>query len=411
MKNVYLFMLLIVMIGSGMSCEKNDKGIDLPSEPRVIELSAKAPEIISSSNDFGISLFTQTAINEDGNLMLSPLSANIALTMLLNGSDGDTYEQIKGMLGYPEDLNIEDINLIYQNLVKEFLETDSKVSLAIANAIFYKKGFSFKEVFLNKMDTDFDAHVEGLYFEEPDAVEIINQWASDNTNKRIPKVIDDISNDMVMFLMNALYFKGEWTHEFDKAKTNDKSFILDNGNEIQTSTMEGKIKVMLHYGKDYAAMEIPYGRKNFSMIVVIPEGTLKNFYKNFTPGLWDEITTSLDGQGGWNEVLVNLPKFKFDYEKILNDQLKALGMNDAFAPYVANLSGISDEELFVSFVKQNTFVEVNEEGTEAAAVTTTGIEVVSMPPHFFVNKPFIFAIRERTTNTLLFMGGVTNPKE
>jgi serpin B len=258
------------------------------------------------------------------------------------------------------------------------------------------------------MATDFDATVDGLNFDQPAAVNTINQWASDNTNKRIPKVIDEISPETVMFLMNALYFKGDWSYKFNKANTSDRYFMLDNGTEIQTPTMDGKVKVNLHYGDGFSAMEMPYGRKNFSMVIVMPEGKLKDFYPDFTPQLWDEITTSLSGNN-WTEILVNLPRFKFEYEKVLNDQLKALGMEDAFVPYVADLSGISDEELFVSFVKQNTFVEVNEEGTEAAAVTTIGVDVVSMPPHFFANKPFIFAIRERTTNTLLFMGTVMNP--
>jgi serpin B len=406
MKSIRIFPTLLIVAGITISCQNN--GPKPEPTPKTIDLTPRAAEVITSNNDFGIKLFTSTAAGEDDNMMLSPLSAGVALTMLLNGCDSETYSQIRDMLGYPQNMTIQEINSAYQSLVKQLLEADPKVKLAIANAIFYRSGFSFKAPFLNTMATDFDATVDGLDFDNPAAVNTINQWASDNTNKRIPKVIDRISAETVMFLMNALYFKGDWTYQFDKANTSERYFMLDNGTEIQTPTMDGKVKVNLHYGDGFSAMELPYGRKNFSMVILMPDGKLKDFYPDFTPQLWDEITTSLLG-GNWTEILVNLPKFKFEYEKILNDQLKALGMEDAFVPYVADLSGISDEELFVSFVKQNTFVEVNEEGTEAAAVTTIGIDVVSMPPHFFVNKPFIFAIRERTTNTLMFIGAVTNP--
>jgi serpin B len=163
--------------------------------------------------------------------------------------------------------------------------------------------------------------------------------------------------------------------------------------------------------QDYSALEMPYGRKNFSMVLIVPNNNLSDFYQSFDINTWNEITSTFDQMNSWNETMVQLPKFKFDYEKKLNDQLIAMGMVDAFSPMAADLSGISDADIFVSFVKQNTFVEVNEEGTEAAAVTTIGIELTSVGPYFVVDKPFIFAIRERTTNTLLFIGGVTNPVE
>jgi serpin B len=149
------------------------------------------------------------------------------------------------------------------------------------------------------------------------------------------------------------------------------------------------------------------------MVLIVPEGALNAFYPSFTPESWNQLTSDLDEMADFDKLTVIMPKFKFDYEKYLNDQLQSMGMVDAFNPYKANLSGISDQSIYVDFVKQNTFVEVDEEGTEAAAVTTIGIKLTSMPSQpdqFIIDKSFIFAIRERTTNTLLFIGQVVDPR-
>jgi len=410
MKSLKFFSLALLLSIGFFSCKKSEPAAE--QDPKVITLSQKDKEVIANSNDFGISLFAKTAQTETGNLMLSPLSASAALTMLLNGCNNETYDQLKNTLGYAPNLTIGEINQAYRSLISQLLDADEKVQLSIANAIFYRLGFQFKPAFLNTMATDFESQVSGLDFSAPSALTTINKWASDNTNGKIPKVIDEISPETVMFLMNALYFKGEWTQQFDKANTTLHTFNLEDGNTIQVPTMnEAKVGALRYNGSGYSALEMPYGRKNFSMVLIVPENDLSDFYQSFDVNIWNTITTSFDQMNTWNETMVQLPKFKFDYEKMLNDQLIEMGMVDAFSPQSADLSGISDADIFVSFVKQNTFVEVNEEGTEAAAVTTIGIDLTSAGPSFVVDKPFIFAIRERTTNTLLFIGGVTNPAE
>lgn len=410
MKKFLLFSASFILLASLASCNK-DKNAEPDLTPKPIELTARAHEVISSSNQFGIELFTRTAVDEDGNLMLSPLSASVALTMALNGSGGDTYDQIREMLGYPADLTLTEINQAYKGLVSQLLTVDPKVTLTLANALFYRLGFAVKPPFLNTMASDFDAHVEGLNFELPSAIDVINGWASDNTNGKIPTVIDQITAETVMFLMNALYFKGDWTYQFKVSETQNRPFYLDNGSQISVPTMAGNVMAMRHFGSGFRAIELPYGQTNFSMVVIVPNTTLTDFYPQFTPEVWQEITDGLDGQTQRVKTMVTMPKFEFDYEKMLNDQLQSLGMIDAFLPFGANFSGISDQDIYISFVKQNTFVKVDEKGTEAAAVTTIGFEVVSLPPSFDANKPFIFAIRERTTNTLLFIGSVLNPVE
>lgn len=407
MKSKIILIALIATIFT-FSCSKNNTGPI--TEPADIELTARAKEVIAGSNNFGIELFNRVAQDETKNLMLSPLSASVALTMLLNGCDGETFSQIRQMLGYPTDLTIADINAAYNSLVGQLLTVDPKVTIAMANAIFYRLGFPFKQPFLDTMAKNFDALVKALNFDLPAAVAEINKWASDNTNGRIPKVIEEINPETVMFLMNALYFKGDWTQQFKVSETQNLPFTLNNGTVVSVPTMKGDFSVKAIYDMNYKALELPYGRTNFSMVVIVPTGSLSEFNSAFTPEVWNSITTHFDNlQQGWKN-FVFLPKFEFEYERQLKQQLKDMGMVDAFIPALANLSNLSDEDLFVSFVKQNTFVKVDEKGTEAAAVTTIGVDVVSMPPVFEANKPFVFAIRERTTNTLLFIGQVTDPR-
>ncbi len=405
-----LFFLSVLFMVSGISGCKEDQ-VEPELTPKPIELTVRSGEVISSSNQFGIELFTRTAIEENSNMMLSPLSASVALSMALNGSANETYEQMREMLGYPADMTIEEINEAYKSLVSQLLTVDPKVAITLANALFYRLEFPMKKSFSDVLANDFNAHVEGLDFDLPSAVDVINQWASDNTMGRIPKVIDEISPYAVMFLMNALYFKGDWTYQFKESDTENRPFFTDEGGQLSVPTMAGKINTKVHEGSSYRAIELPYGRKNFSMVVIVPNATLRQFYAEFTPETWQEIVVGLDTKTQESEININLPKFEFSYEKVLNEQLQAMGMIDAFDGFLADFSGITDWEIFISFVKQNTFIKVDEKGTEAAAVTTIGFEVTSLPPGFNINKPFIFAIRERTTNTLLFIGSIVNPLE
>ncbi|MFA5648010.1 MAG: serpin family protein [Bacteroidales bacterium] len=409
MKKIILFAPLLVCLVL-LSCKKDN--ISPNFTPKEITLTAKSARVIANSNAFGIDLFTKTAEKGNENLMLSPLSASTALTMLLNGCEGDTYKQLKATLDYPDDLTMAEVNEAYKSLVGQLLSADPKVKIALANAIFYRNGFEVKTPFLTAMDKEFKSHTQGLDFSSPSALTTINGWASSNTFGKIPKVLNEISSDAVMFLMNALYFKGNWSNQFDKSLTHDSPFYFDNGANANVKTMQGEVGAKMVYGDNYKAIELPYGQTNFTMVLIVPDETLASFYNGFTNETWESITSSLDGYPEFGTAEVYMPKFKFSYEKVLNDQLKSMGMIDAFESSKANLSGISDASIYVSFVKQNTFVDVNEEGTEAAAVTTIGVFETSFPQQivFRVDKPFVFAIRERTTNTLMFIGQVADPR-
>jgi serpin B len=399
--------LILAFLAAVWSCERNDEP---DFNPKQLNISSKTAQVISNSNDFGIELFTKTAAEEQVNLMLSPLSASTAITMLLNGCGGNTFTQIKAMLRYPNEMTIADVNTSYNSLVTQLLAADSKVTLKLANAIFYKQNYSIKPTFLNAMSTDFSARVQGLDMSVPSSVSTINQWASDNTNGKITKIIDEIDANTVMFIMNALYFKGNWSIQFNKDQTSNRPFTFDNGSFVSVSTMASEVMARFSNGEDYNAIELPYGRSNFTMVLVVPTKGIANFIAQFNGDLWSDMISDFESQSEFSKVQVYLPKFKFSYQKVLNDQLKSMGMTDAFNGN-ANLSGISDASLYVNMVKQNTFVDVNEEGTEAAAVTVIDMRDSAIQPSVFrVDRPFIFAIRERTSNTLLFIGQVFDPR-
>ncbi len=404
---------LFCLLGGITACEK-DNGAEPGFMPKHIELTSRGSEMISHSNAFGVNLYVALASETAGNMMISPLSASAVLTMLLNGADAETYSQIRQMLGYSDNLDLDGINEAYRSLVGQLLVVDPKVALTLSNAVFYRNDFEVKKSFLEAMNKDFDASIEALNFADPSAVEVINGWASAKTGGRISQVLEEIDPEMVMFLLNALYFKGDWTYQFDKNKTTDEDFFLDNGTVISVPSMKGNKKTRVYDGHGYSAIELPYGQSNFTMVVVVPDHGLDQFGNGLSPESWMQLTSGLDKESVFSETVVQMPRFSFDFEAELNDQLEALGMIDAFDEKLADLSGISDWDIFVSMVKQNTFIEVGEEGTEAAAVTTVGVGVTSVGPepgpgYFIVDRPFVFAIRERTTNALLFIGKVETP--
>jgi serpin B len=404
-----LAVLLILLVGAG--CDANEEAL---RDPAPLDLSPAARTFVGHSNGFGAELFARAAAGEDGNVMLSPLSASVALTMLLNGTDGDTYAQIRDALGYPAALDLAAINASARSLRSQLLGVDPSVQLALANAVFYDQdygaAFPLKPAFLAAMRDDFDAPPQALDFSAPVALSTINGWASDNTRGRVPRVLDEIDPDLVMVLMNALYFKGDWTTPFRESATAQEPFTLAGGATVDVPMMSGEVQARLAAGDGYTALELPYGRRNFSMVVVMPEAPLADFVPTLDGDRWGAIAGALGDADEWHRTLVSLPRFRFSTDRSLNAALQSLGITDAFQPGVANFTRLGDDpRLVLSFVKQNTFVETNERGTEAAAVTTGGMVVTSMPQMVVVDRPFVFVIRERTSGALLFIGQVANP--
>jgi serpin B len=342
----------------------------------------------------------------DKNYFISPLSLHIALGMLLNGADTDTKKEIQKVLGL-ENQSMEEINKTYLELIENLPKVDSKVVNTIANSIWQDKIFTSEQTYIDNLTSSFKARLYNEDFGNPATVDKINKWASDNTNTKIKKILEQIEPSQVMFLINALYFKGDWTKEFKTENTQKAEFVGTNTTkmvDMMNQTTEFKYADL----KDYQLVELPYGGEKYTMNIVLPKNTsIENVVKNLNSAAWQSAQNSLTKR----KVVVGLPKFKIEYSKKLNGILQQMGMVKAFSDQ-ADLSKIAKPagKLKVGFVKQDTFVAVDEKGTEAAAVTTIGIEVTSLPvyPEIICNKPFAFLITEKTSNTIMFIGKVSN---
>ena len=371
--------------------------------------------VVSANTKFGFNLFNEIRKTEqDKNIFISPFSVSIALAMTLNGAAGETEQAMTNTLQL-QGLSSESINTGYAGLHQTLLTSDPKVTLTIANSLWARQGVPFKQDFLQRNAEFFYAEISTLDFNDPDASKTINEWVNTNTNGKIQKIIDgSIDPAAVLFLINAIYFKGTWQTEFDPSKTQDSTFHLANGGEKQVPMMS-RIGDYLYYEnheENFQAIGLPYGDERMSMYVFLPgrESDLAVFLQNLNVENWENWIS----QFGMQEVVLKVPKFKLEYRKGLNDTLKALGMGIAFVEDQADFSRMSPlgKKLFIKDVLHKTFVEVNEEGTEAAAVTKVEIGVTSVPPpppEFIADRPFFFAIRDNETKTVLFMGVVVEP--
>jgi serine protease inhibitor len=410
-----LSLVLFVAIAlSSLSCE--DLGTS-PGNPVVHRLTGLEKSLVRTSNQFGLHLFrTVNQTESSKNVFISPLSVSMALGMTLNGASGTTEEAIRSTLDF-SGMTQEEINSSYHSLMELLRNLDPKVEFNIANSIWHRLGFAVEREFIETNQRYFEAIVSGLDFSSPDASNTINQWVDLNTNGKIKQIVSSPTPDyVVMYLIDAIYFKGTWTYQFDKERTSDAPFYLPDGTTRTTKLMQ--LRGTLPYAETaaYQTVELPYGDSLFSMIVVLPKPgeSIEAFVNNLTDDSWSNLKDSLHLELG----TVYLPKFKLEYEKALNDALTAMGMGIAFDPDRADFRRISQqvyemgERLFISEVKHKTFVQVDEEGTEAAAVTSVEIGMTSAGPREFVmrvDRPFFFVITERLSGTLLFVGKIVEP--
>lgn len=409
MKKLICHLLLIPLI---ISCENDESGPEFPTEEKEIVLSTESIEMVSSDNQFGIEFFKEIiAIEPDKNLMISPLSLSQALLMTYNGAAGDTKSAFEETL-FLNNLTTEEVNQAQKDLVEALLEVDPSIIISIANSIWFREGLPVKPEFITVNQNYHDAEVREELFDQ-NTVNLINSWVNDKTNGKIDEIIDSIDPLTVMFLINAVYFKGNWKFEFDEENTVDNDFYLSNGNTIEVPFMNREVTASVMYYDIFQMLELPYGRGNYSMLILLPNNgkSVNDVIEELDTESYNEWLLNLQE----SNVEVSIPKFKFKYEKKLNDLLKSMGLSVAFDPDNADFSNISEAlELYISKVKHKTFIEVNEKGTEAAAVTVVSINTTSADPtypKFIANKPFLFVIREKYTNSILFMGKVEDPSK
>lgn len=367
--------------------------------------------VVTANTQFGFKLFDEIRKTEqDKNIFISPLSVSLALAMTLNGAAGETEQAMTNTLQL-QGLDAEAINVGYAGLRQTLLTSDPKVTLTIANSLWARQGMSFKQDFLQRNIRFFGAEISTLDFNDPSASKTINQWVDTNTNGKIQKIVDDIINpNAVLFLINAIYFKGTWQREFDPSKTRNDSFYLANGDVKQVPMMRQQRRYPYYRGENFQAINLAYGDREMGMYIFLPdpESDLNAFLENLNAERWEHWMSQFHGQ----DVSLVMPKFKLEYGRTLNDALKVLGMDIAFQGDLANFSRMASAPLYIENVLHKTFVEVNEEGTEAAAATSIGISITSVPPPpipFTIDRPFFLAIRDNQTKTVLFMGVVVDP--
>ena len=410
MKKITSFILISILILAISACSKNDTENNIPSE---ISLTEKSAKIIAADNQFGFELFRKVNDSADGatNTMISPMSVSLALAMLYNGTEGNTKRQIEEML-HKENLTPADINQSYKELVGGLASHDPKVELLISNAIFYRKSFNVKNDFITTNQNYYNAEVSGLDFSKTtETLNTVNDWVNANTKGKIDKILNQVNPEDIMYLLNAIYFNGEWQYRFDTKDTNNQPFTKEDNQVIEVPTMSIENKFNFFSNQTFQMLEMPYGSGKYSMLVFLP--TPGETTNNVISLLNSENVTSWISKMTEQNKKVYFPKFEFKFNKSLVDILKELGMTDAFNSS-ANLSGIADSgNLEVSEVMHKTYIKVDERGTEAAAVTEITIINTSIGPDnsFRADHPFVFAIREKDTNAILFIGKVSNPLE
>jgi serine protease inhibitor len=377
-------------------------------------VTSTASKVALANSKFGLSLYSQLhQKSESENIFFSPSSVSWCLSMIFNGAGGNTKQEMAQALQLGR-LSLQELNAGYGEWRNTFVNPDPKVEIDIANSIWSKRGLAFKPEFLQTNKNFYAAEVSELDFNDPKSLSTINSWVNNKTRGKIEKIIDQISADSVLFLINAIYFKGKWTTEFDPAKTKEENFFTSPGKQEQVKMMRQRGDYQYQEQPEFQSVSLPYGNGRLSMLVFLPakDSSLKKFHQQLTDANWEKWMTQYKESEG----TVGLPRFRIEYETSLNDSLKALGMRNAFDPVQADFAAMitGSQNAYVSQIKHKAFVEVNEEGTEAAAATSGEIRVVSMPLpgktfQMIVDRPFFFAIRDSSTGAVLFMGSVSDP--
>jgi serine protease inhibitor len=398
-------LLLVLCAGCGSGFEPI---ADLPRT-----LTTAETQLVDADNRFAFKLFREVNAQEaaGANVFISPLSVGMALGMVYNGAAGTTRDAMQSTLEL-SGMTLQDVNESYQSLIALLRDLDPRVEFALANSIWYRQGISLVPDFVDRNQRYFDAEVAALDFADPGAAGTINAWVDAATRGKIADIVSPpIDPATIMFLINAIYFKGAWTYQFDKSRTKPEPFAQPDGSQVSVAMMssEGEMPVRRHWDADHLVLDLWYGGRAYSMTFVVPSNpaAIDSLAATVTQDRWNTWVADLDS----TESLIGIPKFTLEYDVTLNDVLKALGMELAFSPSDADFTNLysGPERAFISRVKHKTFVDVDEEGTEAAAVTSVEVGVTSAPARLVVDRPFLFAIRENYSGTVLFMGKIVRP--
>lgn len=392
MKKIILFLFLSIFVFSACTTSHKEE--------------EKDKEAKSIGNDFAFDFFSEM-LDEEENVFVSPYSLEAALTMAYIGADGETKEEMARTLQL-KGIDIEEVKENSLNLKKQ-LEESEDIEISIANAFFLKDTIPFLDSYINDGRNYFDAEIDNM----PETGQTINDWAAEKTENKITEVIDSgpIDQSIIAYLLNAIYFNANWQNQFNQDKTSQRTFY-GVGEEFETDMMNEKSNYYHLNEENLKAVKLDYENDNYSFYAFMPDD-LSQFHQDFNRDYFNDLKDQMEN----NEIILYLPKFTLEKDMSLNQTLKNLGIDQAFSQNLANFSNMVDldsigENVFISSVFQSTFIEVEEQGTEAAAVTGIGMRATSAPtdpPEVIeFNQPFIFLIEEKETNTILFAGQLHN---
>lgn len=383
---------------------KNDNA---PAASKGIELSATQQNAVESNNRFAFRLYKE--LKTDESYVLSPLSVVYLMGMLNNGAAGQTREEINNTLGF-DNTGADGINALCNRLLTKMGSLDDNTTIHIANCIDVNKNYALKKEFKNTVQKQYLASVESLDFSNASTLGKINGWCAQHTDGMIPKMIDEVDPSAVAYAMNAIFFKGKWKTPFDKELTQKADFTLANGNKKSVDMMAIEDRFLYAANDTYAALQLPYGNGSFAMTVVLPnEGkSIDNAVAAISSASWQATMQTLVRQ----KVNVKLPRFETETSTPLNAPLSALGAPSMFNAQTAQFPYLCNAPVYISKMFQKAKIEVNEEGTKAAAVTMgiVSLTSVALPkpvPQFHADRPFLYLITEQSTGTILFMGQYT----
>ncbi|WP_207431252.1 serpin family protein [Sabulibacter ruber] len=392
------------------ACQQDDPAPEA-NLPNLRPLTPQEVKTVSGTNDFAFRSFAQISnLEGNKNVFISPLSLSMALTMTYNGAANGTKDAMKQTLGFGN-ASDEEINQSFKSLAELLVGIDKTVQFTSANSLWLNNDFQVLAPFVSTNQNYFQATVKELDFSSSGAKEEINNWVTEKTKGKIKTIVDQVRPDHLMFLINAIYFKGTWTYQFDKNLTQPRPFKLEDGSTISHPFMNLKKGRYLTYrDATKQVIDLPYGNKQYSMTLVVPgqNHTVQDILPELSVNNLNKWLSEADS----SSLELYMPKFKLElkYSENLKTALKNLGMGVAFTDQADFSRMIPGGGLSISEVNHKTFVEVNEEGTEAAAATSVGIVVTSLPPSITVDKPFVFLIREKSTNAILFIGKLMRPE-
>jgi serine protease inhibitor len=401
------FVVLLVLAGCRPSGEIHSD-IDVGARDAATKslLTDSGQAVVEADNEFAFRLFGKLMDAEPGtSLFISPLSVSLSLQMLLNGASGETASELREALGM-SGMSVEEINAASGDMTRLLANLDSKVELSIANSLWDYKTLKLDPGFVRRLKDSYASEVHQIS-ENDNGLKAINDWASEKTHGRIKQIIKQFpSTPMVLSLLNAVYFKGEWKTKFDPAMTHDLPFNTWSGSKDLRPMMNGsKLECRYAETKEYQVIELPYGEGRMGLVIVLPNEKIRlpKFLATLDGKKWTDMMKSLtSGKAG-----ITIPRFKTEGFRALDNLLKSLGIHLVFDPGQADFTALGPRaRVWVGETRQASWVSVNEEGTEAAAVTEVDVTTKAEDFEFsiFCDRPFFYAIRDTQTGVILFMG-------